>query len=119
MSLTCRPGTSESRSVALDRGHHTSPALLPADSAALETLLTRERDARTAQVTRLLAQVRSPQDAHSAELIVARAVLDEVEAALSRLTDGTYGWCGHCLGPLPRRQLYGDPRARYCRACNG
>jgi RNA polymerase-binding transcription factor DksA len=103
----------------LVQGHHTSPELLPADIAALVRLLVQERDTRTEQVARLLQRVRSPQDAQSAELLVARVILDEVHAALARVAEGSYGWCGQCLEPLPRRLLYGTPRARYCRACNG
>ena len=97
---------------------HPAPAgahLVPSDVASLRASLVEERNARAAQI----AHVPEHTDAHAAELLVAQAVLDEVRAALSRLEDGTYGWCTRCLEPIPRRLLHALPRTRFCRACLG
>ena len=45
------------------------------------------------------------------------ALLREVEGALDRLRDGTYGTCMDCGMPLSRKRLEALPWARYCVAC--
>jgi DnaK suppressor protein len=44
-------------------------------------------------------------------------LLDEVEGALARLDDGTYGTCAACGGPIDDGYLAGSPTARTCEAC--
>ena len=44
-------------------------------------------------------------------------LLDEVEGALSRLDDGTYGTCASCGGPIGDALLAGSPTTRTCEAC--
>ena len=43
------------------------------------------------------------------------AELDEVERALVRLDDGTYGRCEVCDTPLDEAELVDVPMARHCR----
>jgi DnaK suppressor protein len=43
--------------------------------------------------------------------------LEEIEAALGRLEDGTYGWCIRCGGEIPRRRLEAMPGATRCVGC--
>ncbi|MGZ4464113.1 MAG: TraR/DksA family transcriptional regulator [Nocardioides sp.] len=43
--------------------------------------------------------------------------LADVEAALSRLDDGTYGTCERCGGPIGEGRLEARPVARTCIAC--
>ena len=45
-----------------------------------------------------------------------RESLDEVEAALERLTDGTYGLCEVCGKPIGAARLEAMPAARLCIA---
>jgi RNA polymerase-binding transcription factor DksA len=45
------------------------------------------------------------------------AELGEVEAALSRMADGTYGDCSDCGLPIPEARLQAYPTARRCVAC--
>ena len=45
-----------------------------------------------------------------------RESLDEVEAALQRLTDGTYGLCEVCGKPIGAARLEAMPAARLCIA---
>lgn len=43
--------------------------------------------------------------------------LDEVEAAIARLAEGTYGLCEVCGQPIPPARLEAMPAARRCIAC--
>jgi DnaK suppressor protein len=45
------------------------------------------------------------------------ALLREVEGALERLSDGTYGTCMDCGLPVSRKRLDALPWARYCVTC--
>jgi len=53
----------------------------------------------------------------SALLADARANLDDIEAALIRLGDGTYGRCTVCGQPIAEARLDALPAARTCIAC--
>lgn len=44
------------------------------------------------------------------------AEVRDVERALARLDDGTYGTCEVCGDRLPEGQLAESPAARFCRA---
>ncbi|MCC7078082.1 MAG: TraR/DksA C4-type zinc finger protein [Acidimicrobiia bacterium] len=46
-----------------------------------------------------------------------RENLDDVEAALARITAGTYGICEKCEGPIAPERLEVLPSARLCVAC--
>jgi RNA polymerase-binding transcription factor DksA len=43
--------------------------------------------------------------------------LQEVEAALRRMADGTYGGCLECGAPIPQARLAVNPAAPRCIAC--
>jgi RNA polymerase-binding transcription factor DksA len=45
------------------------------------------------------------------------AELAEVEQALARLADGSYGECADCEGTIPYARLAAYPSARRCVAC--
>ena len=45
------------------------------------------------------------------------AMLREVEGALERLRDGTYGTCMECGMPVSRKRLEALPWARFCVTC--
>lgn len=53
----------------------------------------------------------------SALIAQARAQLDDVEAAQQRLTDGSYGRCAVCGGPVGEERLAARPTARECVRC--
>ncbi len=66
--------------------------------------------ADTSQVT----AERGEAEALAAELA---DTLDEVEAAITRLTDGSYGLCEFCGQPIPPARLEAMPVARRCMTC--
>ncbi|GGB82211.1 suppressor protein DnaK [Knoellia flava TL1] len=47
----------------------------------------------------------------------ARSHLDEVDAALSRLGDGSYGTCERCGNEIAAARLEARPTARTCVTC--
>jgi DnaK suppressor protein len=53
----------------------------------------------------------------SALLSQARAYLEELEAAESRIAAGTYGACEHCGAAIPPERLEALPTARTCVRC--
>jgi len=46
-----------------------------------------------------------------------RTALDDVEAALQRIEDGTFGRCLGCEGEIPWARLEVMPAAPYCVSC--
>lgn len=52
-----------------------------------------------------------------ASLHRARAQLADIDDALGRLRDGTYGTCEHCGGPIAAERLAARPAARTCITC--
>ena len=47
----------------------------------------------------------------------ARAAVDEIDHALAKITNGTYGTCENCGQPIPKARLKALPYARLCVAC--
>ena len=46
-----------------------------------------------------------------------RETLDDVEHALAKFDDGTYGQCEGCGEPIPEARLEAKPAARHCMNC--
>jgi RNA polymerase-binding transcription factor DksA len=57
-----------------------------------------------------------PRPGHEAVLAEAERVLDEVDRALARLDDGSYGSCEVCGDAVDDDALASAPTARTCRA---
>jgi RNA polymerase-binding transcription factor DksA len=116
-----------------DQARHLHPAALPHWRALLRcrwqehqakvTVLTRDcRDAR-----RAAAEADGP-DACQAALRRASAkwhqavaewrALAEIDAALSRLAAGRFGWCQQCGAAIAASRLAEIPHARCCPACD-
>lgn len=72
----------------------------------------RERDAVLAE----LAQSVPDPVAQSRSSILQRT-LAEIEAALTRLDEGTYGRCVHCAAAIPEERLELRPFAGQCVTC--
>jgi DnaK suppressor protein len=47
----------------------------------------------------------------------ARDMLDQVDHALARIEDGSYGVCESCGKPIGKFRLQAFPRATLCRSC--
>lgn len=45
--------------------------------------------------------------------------LGEIDEALDRLRQGTYGWCEECRGAISRTRLHALPYTRHCYPCAG
>ena len=45
--------------------------------------------------------------------------LKEIEDALERIRDGSYGSCENCQGKIPKERLKAIPYARRCVKCQG
>jgi len=54
------------------------------------------------------------EERYEAELTRSAAVLDGVDRALERLSDGTYGSCEACGAPIMGTDLEADPTRRIC-----
>ncbi|MER6465429.1 TraR/DksA family transcriptional regulator [Streptomyces sp. NPDC001288] len=99
------------------------------DLAALRANLHEQRQFRQEQLQQLSATATtradaSPdrQDASRTEVCVSLAasavmVLADVEAALTRMDQGTYGACQLCRGIVALERLMIVPQARYCARC--
>jgi RNA polymerase-binding protein DksA len=46
-----------------------------------------------------------------------RQEMKEIQAALARIADGTYGFCAKCGDPIDPKRLEILPTARYCVQC--
>ncbi len=47
----------------------------------------------------------------------ASAAIEEIDAALVKITQGTYGFCESCGNPVPKARLEALPHARLCVSC--
>ena len=50
---------------------------------------------------------------------LARATIEDVDLALAKIDEGTYGRCEHCGESIPRARLEALPAARLCLDCKG
>jgi DnaK suppressor protein len=47
----------------------------------------------------------------------AQAAIEEIDAALVKIAEGTYGFCESCGNPVPKARLEALPHARLCVSC--
>ncbi|MFI6942751.1 TraR/DksA family transcriptional regulator [Streptomyces sp. NPDC050418] len=108
--------------------HRATARLAADDLARLRENLLEQRLFRREQLRQLAGPFASRSDegrqetAGQAEVHVrlaasARMVLADVEAALARMDDGTYGACHLCGRGIDRDRLAIVPQARYCGRC--
>ncbi|WP_203597660.1 TraR/DksA family transcriptional regulator [Actinomadura bangladeshensis] len=90
----------------------------PGGAAASQAreLLEQERRTHIAELE-LLAGESAPDEAVMARRGTLQGNLEEIDAALARLTDGTYGLCEDCRKPIPEGRLEIIPYARRCVNC--
>jgi DnaK suppressor protein len=94
------------------RAARATDAVPRPDLAALAVILDQHRRARADQIEALLCRSGDPH-----ELMVARVVLRETDAALARMFADTYGWCCRCSDAIAVERLYAQPTARLCPPC--
>ncbi|WP_205857167.1 TraR/DksA family transcriptional regulator [Phytoactinopolyspora endophytica] len=118
----------------------TTPASLHAHLAGLHGLLTADRERTSDLISSLTRNLTSiveatrltaTDDEHDPEgstiafershtsslLAAANHHLADVDMALERIADGTYGRCERCSEPVSRERLLARPAARTCIAC--
>jgi DnaK suppressor protein len=74
-------------------------------------------DARNSLTARHAARQQAAQIRH--RTVQQRQLLAEIEAALSRLATGRFGWCEQCSGPIGTARLSTKSHTRYCAVCDG
>lgn len=80
--------------------------------------LDHERSTRLAQLNAMEAdKPNSNEDLVTAQTTAIRLVLKEIDAAVERVSDGTYGVCSGCNAHIPRGRLEILPYVRYCVRC--
>ena len=87
--------------------------------------LERQRRFRAAQLEDLAAAAAEPASSTDAArrqitralTVAAESVLSDIDAALHRLHNGTYGKCQYCVAPIPYERLEALPMARLCMPC--
>ncbi|MEV6981115.1 TraR/DksA C4-type zinc finger protein [Sphaerisporangium sp. NPDC051017] len=116
------------------------PVLSPSERADMRDLLGADRELTVARIASLThdwddivesSALAGSDDEHDPEgsataferehvqalLHQARKHLTDLETALERLDDGTYGVCEGCGGPIAVERLRARPAARTCIAC--
>ncbi len=107
--------------------------LAPDEMARLRELLLEELQAQLDQASeqgRTVAEFKAEPGAalgqfevdwEIAQTVVAwsHEALAEIEGALARMEDGTYGICEQCALSIPFARLEAIPHARYCVSCQG
>lgn len=80
--------------------------------------LEHARVSRLAQL-QALDETRQTTDAYlvSEQKSAMKRVLKEIEEAVTRIDEGTYGTCQDCAKPIPAERLEILPYTRYCVAC--
>ncbi|NEA63983.1 TraR/DksA C4-type zinc finger protein [Streptomyces sp. SID12488] len=83
--------------------------------------LQRLEHERASRLTQLRAIDEAGPDAEklmmSTQRAIIRRVLTEVEAAITRVQDGSYGVCRNCSGPIPVERLEILPYTPFCVPC--
>lgn len=106
----------------------SAPHLTPSVVAALHRALVEARDAQLALVRELDATAEVLFGQHDADSVQERQIAEqgaarsretiaEIELALRRLDEGTYGQCERCGGEISLARLEVVPHARHCVAC--
>jgi len=103
----------------IDSGLHWRKAAL---ESRLQDSLKLNGDRQGLEIEQLadpLDQVRSSTDRDMAvETLNQRArSIHDIQCALARIEDGSYGSCERCEEPIPAKRLEALPSARFCVSC--
>ncbi|MFY1705704.1 TraR/DksA family transcriptional regulator [Micromonospora sp. WMMA1923] len=77
------------------------------------------QSARLRELTELTADTGDPGAAydHSALVAATRTSIEQINGALRRIADGSYGVCEKCAVRIPVARLEALPHARFCVPC--
>jgi RNA polymerase-binding protein DksA len=93
---------------AIDNLHHENPGSLSDETEELSFQDNHLGDVATVTFDREMANTLEENSVH---------VLGEIDAALRRLDEGTYGTCVTCGQPIARERLEAIPWVTQCIAC--
>lgn len=98
-----------------------TPLVRPSEKADIRAVLEEHRLARLDQIKAWAFA--DPRDGgldpgpRLRAVAVAELALLEIDRALLRLDDGSYGFCVGCAEPIPQERLLAVPYASYCVPC--
>jgi RNA polymerase-binding transcription factor DksA len=102
-------------------GGGTAGGATTEETRAADALGTASRDGGVSPVDGPTAEAvdggEGEEEAHRSAVDAVDELLDEVELALARLDDGTYGRCEECGSPIDDARLAGSPIVCTCGAC--
>ena len=97
-----------------------SPSTL-LDTMAIRRLLEEHRAAQLDQIKAMTFAHPEDSDldpaARMRAMSTAKRTLEDIDQALLRLLDGTYGACAGCTAPVMVERLLAVPYTRYCVPC--
>lgn len=98
------------------------PARNRSHDEAVTALLEQHREARLDQIKALTFADPTDSDLDPAARLratsAAKLTLAEIDLALLRVQEGSYGLCSGCAAPIPAERLLTVPYARYCVPCS-
>ncbi len=85
----------------------------------MRSRLTAELEARRSELAGLDADTSDPAEAHNQVALIAnlQQSIQQINEALLRIEEGTYGTCEKCGNAIPRERLEILPYARLCVPC--
>jgi RNA polymerase-binding transcription factor DksA len=94
------------------------PYFEPTNAREARRRLENERTLRAGQLTAIEKTPRYATDELMLALLsTTRRTVEEVDAALRRVDEGTYGMCQGCRAPIAARRLGILPQTRFCAPC--
>ncbi len=79
--------------------------------------VVKERIANAERMGPVIAEARRLQ--HQRHVAALHRVLAQVEAAVGKIHDNSYGRCDSCDQQIPEPELVHDPSSSLCHACRG
>jgi DnaK suppressor protein len=107
--------------VSLAASARPASSISDTDQTSIRSMLDEHRNARLDQIKALTFT-----DPHDSELdpqsrrralLAAELTVGEIDEALLRLQDGSYGACLGCGAPIVPERLFTVPYTRHCTAC--
>lgn len=80
--------------------------------AGATVTLDQQRVGRLSRMDAMQMQAMARAESQRAQLC-----LRQIEAALSRIENGSYGECARCHEPIPQRRLETNPATPFCADC--